>query len=287
MKRFVCLLLTLLMLLTAASAENRWLIPDSDTRPLTAQELFAWDLEALGYVQREIYARHGYHFAAGSDYEAYFTAQEWYVPNLKNNADGCYAEMSDLEWQNVDMIQQVMGELRMAGNLNLENGRSVWSDEVAIAPLNFVEAHFPREQKYNVYSAPGNKTWRGAKGKASVSTNGPVWAAGWADGWLLIYYETSKGSVRVGYITGDAIPADLNVQNQLTFAGTPAVITQKCTLTDDIARGATKVKTLKAGVEVTYLAPCYADQEWAYIETKVDKKLFRGFVPLDCLELSE
>lgn len=287
MKRLVCMLLVLFLLPCSAWAESRWLIPDSDTRPLSEQELLQWDFESLGYVLREIYARHGYHFASGSDYEAYFSAQEWYAPNEKNNVDGCYAEMSDLEWANVDLIQQTMQRMRIAGQLNLENGRSLWTNEVVIAPLNFVEAYFPREQKYNVYSAPSDKAWRGAKGKASMSTNGPVWAAGWVDNWLLIYYETSKGSVRAGYISGGQIPADLNVQNQLTFAQTPAVITEKCSMTDDIARAASSITTLKKGAEVTYLAPYYADQEWAYIETTFSNKIVRGFVPLNCVEQTE
>lgn len=284
MKRFVCLLALLLLLTATAAAENKWLIRDSDTRPLTQQELLGWDLEALGYVQREIYARHGYHFAAGSDYEAYFTAQEWYKPHTKNNVEGCYVEMTELEWQNVDLIQQIMTQMWQEGNLNLDKGRSVWSDEVVASPLNFVEVSLPRNQKYSVYSAPGNKSWRGAKNKAAVSTNGPVWAAGWVKNWLLIYYETSKGSVRVGYIKDSSIPKDLSVQTKLVFAETSAVITRKCTLTDDITRAAAEIKTLKKGAKVTYLAPYYGDKDWAYIETTVDKKTVRGFVPLDCLE---
>ena len=284
MKRFVCILALLLALCATAAAENRWLIPDSSTRPLTEQELLGWDLEALGYVQREIYARHGYHFAAGSDYEAYFTAQEWYKPHAKNNVDGCYAEMTELEWQNVDFIQQLMTQMRQEGNLNLEKGRSVWSDEIVASPLHFAEVTLPRNQKYNVYSAPSTKAWRGAKSKAAVSTNGPVWAAGWVKNWLLIYYETSKGSVRVGYIKDSSIPKDLSVQTQLVFAGTDAVITKKCTLTDDIARAAAEIVTLKKGAKVTYLAPYYGDEDWAYIETTVNNKTVRGFVPLKCVQ---
>lgn len=284
MKRFVCILALLLALCATAAAENRWLIPDSSTRPLTEQELLGWDLEALGYVQREIYARHGYHFAAGSDYEAYFTAQEWYKPHAKNNVDGCYAEMTELEWQNVDFIQQLMSQMRQEGNLNLEKGRSVWSDEIMASPLHFAEVTLPRNQKYNVYSAPSTKAWRGAKSKAAVSTNGPVWAAGWVKNWLLIYYETSKGSVRVGYIKDSSIPENLSVQMQLVFAGTDAVITKKCTLTDDIARAAAEIVTLKKGAKVTYLAPYYGDEDWAYIETTVNKKTVRGFVPLKCVQ---
>jgi hypothetical protein len=51
--------------------------------------------------------------------------------------------------------------------------------------------------------------------------------------------------------------------------------------------GKTAITTLKAGKEVIYLAPYYAEQDWAYIETKYDSKVIRAFVPLDCIEVIE
>ncbi len=286
LKRMLCVLLAALMLpLYAQAEEGSYLIPDSDVRLLTEKELLSWDYESLGYILHEIYARHGYRFEPGSEYETYFSAQGWYTPGTQNNVDGCFASMTDTEWANADLIQQIRLQLVIRGSLNPE-GRSLWSSDPIIVPLSFQLASMKREQKFNVYSAPSTKAWRGAKGKASVSTNGEVWAAGWENGWLLIYYETSKGSVRAGYIDGSKFSDDTGVQTELVFAYAPARITAKAAMTDDIARAASSITTLKAGAEVTYLAPYYGEQDWAYIETKYDKKTVRGFVPLDSLELT-
>ena len=283
MKRWLCLLLVLLPMLCAAE-EGSWFVKDSGTRLLTEKELLKWDYESLGYILNEIYARRGYRFTPGSDYEGYFTQQSWYVPHPKGNFDGCFMEMTDLEWQNIDLIEQIRMGYFIQGSVNPE-GRSVWDDGPVEVTIDFQQYELARGKSYNVYSGPSTKSWRGAKGKASVSTNGPVWIAGWVDNWLLIYYETSGGSVRVGYISGDKISGSVPVDTQLTFTPMRAKITQKCTLTDDVVLGKTAITTLKAGKEVTYLATYYGSSDWAYIETKYDSKVIRAFVPLDCVEL--
>lgn len=286
LKRMLCVLLLAALLLPAMAAaeEDAWLIPDSDVRQLTEKELLQWDYESLGYILHEIYARHGYRFDEGSAYGAYFSQQSWYTPGTENNAEGCFARMTDVEWANAELIREVRLSLMVKGSTNPE-GRSLWSDEPVIAPLSFQLVSMKSGEKYSVYSAASSKAWRGAKGKASVSTNGDVWAAGWENGWLLIYYETSKGSVRVGYIDGSKISGGTGVDTELVFAYAPARITQKAALTDDITRAASSITTLKAGKEVTYLAPYYGEKDWAYIETKYDKKTVRGFVPMDSIEL--
>ena len=284
MKRWLCLLLLLMLPVMATAEEGSWFIKDSDTRALTEKELLKWDYESLGYILNEIYARRGFHFDEGSDYAAYFTQQSWYTPHPEGNFDGCFMELTDLEWQNIALIEQVRMGFFIKGSVNPE-GRSVWNDGPAETPFDFQRCDLASGKKYNVYSAPSSKSWRGAKGKASVSTNGPVWIAGWVDNWLLIYYETSGGSVRVGYISGEKISGSVPVDTQLEFSPVPAKITEKCTLTDDVVMGKTSITTLKAGKEVTYLATYYGASDWAYIETKYDKKVIRAFVPLDCIEL--
>lgn len=284
MRRWLCLLLALMMPVFCAAEEGSWFIKDSATRSLTEKELLRWDYESLGYILNEIYARRGYRFEAGSDYESYFTQQPWYTPHPDGNMDGCFADMTDLEWQNIDLIEQVRMGFFRRGSQNPE-GHSVWSNEPMQVPLDFTRVSLTAGKNYKVYSAPSTKSWRGANGKASVSTNDYVWVAGWVDGWLLIYYETSKGSVRAGYIDGGGISGSVPVDTQLEFTPVPAKITEKCTLTDDVVLGKTAITTLKAGKEVTYLAPYYSDSEWAYIETKFDSKTIRAFVPLDCVEI--
>lgn len=287
MKRLPILLLILALFLPAgALADSRWLIEDSNTRALTEAELWMWDYESLGYILHEIYARHGYRFDEGSAYAEYFTAQDWYTPNPRNNMDGCFTEMSDLEWENADLVQMVMLQMSAQGTVNSEKGASLWSDEVVIPPLDFKLAAFYSGQKFSVYSAPSTKAWRGANGKASVSTNGEVWCAGTIDGWMLVYYETNKGSIRVGYIDGSGASGDFSALSELTFAGTPARITEKTKLTDDPARNNSSIVTLKVDREVTYLAPYSSNgQDWAYIETTTDGDRVRGFVPADSLEI--
>lgn len=284
LKRLSCLLLALLLLLPAALAEEgTFLVPDSDVRLLTEKELRQWDYESLGYILHEIYARHGYHFTPGSEYESYFAGQSWYTPSAQNNVDGCFAAMSDIEWANADLIQQIQVDMMIRADAN-PDGRSLWSSDPVIAALNFQLASFEKKLKFSVYAAPSSKAWRGASGKASVSTNDNVWAAGWENGWLLIYYETSKGSVRVGYIDGKQFSGNAGIDTELIFAYAPAQLTAKTALTDDIIRMASSITTLKSGAKVTYLAPYYAEQAWAYVETKYDGKTVRGFVPLENIE---
>ncbi len=69
MKRILALLLVLLMLPAAAMAERMYVLPESDTRLLTWDEVAQWDYESLGYAFNEIFARHGYDFKPGGEYE--------------------------------------------------------------------------------------------------------------------------------------------------------------------------------------------------------------------------
>lgn len=288
MKRILILAaLMMSMMLCTATAEAGWLIQDSDTRALTAEELWQWDYESLCYIEHEIYARHGYRFSANNAYGEYFRAQEWYTPNSRSNIDGCYAEMSELEWQNIRLIADVQQQMLNQGTMNLEKGRSVWTSEPTVPAIVFTKADFRRGQSIAVYSAPSTKAWRGANNKAKVSTNGDVWAAGWDGDWLLIYYETSKGSVRAGYISGSKFKDDMSAYGQLEFAGTQATVTEKCSLTDDITRLTSSITKISAGKQVVYLAPCFIEgNALAYIETKVSGKTVRGFIPMDCLDTS-
>lgn len=156
------------------------------------------------------------------------------------------------------------------------------SAQPAAPDVAFSLASLPAGKKYAVYSAPSKKAWRGASGKASVSTNGDVWAAGWEGDWLLIMYETSKGSVRVGYVSAAKLKGKVGVDAALDFPRQAARLSAPADLTDDVARAASSITTLKAGTEVTLLGSY--EGRWAYVETTFKKKTVRGFIPLTCLE---
>ena len=71
MKRILALLLLVLMLPAAVLAERMYVLPESNERHLTWDEVAEWDYESLGYAFNEIFARHGYDFEPGGEYEYY------------------------------------------------------------------------------------------------------------------------------------------------------------------------------------------------------------------------
>ena len=62
-----------LVMTAAASADEMYIIPDSDTRELTRDELWEYQYDTLLYAFNEIYARHGYKFETGSRCYNWFT----------------------------------------------------------------------------------------------------------------------------------------------------------------------------------------------------------------------
>lgn len=144
-----------------------------------------------------------------------------------------------------------------------------------------------------VYSAPSTSAWRGANGKAEASTKGTIYAVGWEGDWLLMMYGTSGGATRVGYTPRSALKGREPDLPDLDFEFRDASITSSCTMTDDTKKGKNSITTLFSGTKVTYLAS-FTDTSSngdgvtkAYIETTVDGKTARGFVPMSCVKVSQ
>lgn len=282
LRLLVVIALLLGLLGTSAAAANRqYIIPDSNTRYLTYEELWEWDYESVGYIMNEIFARHGYNFEPGGKYDVYFSSRSWYTPNENpNNTDACYPYLSVIEWKNEQLCKDIRQEMRDYGITN-EEGRNFW-DEVehgGFALLSgFDYVALKANQKLAVYTAPSTSAYR--SGKATVSTNGSVYAAGWESGWLLVMYETNSGSVRVGYVSN---PKGSFNAPQLRFAYTSAVSTASVMLTDDPARETGGIVRIPSGTSVTYLTSYQNHKNWAYIETTVNGKTARGFIPMSAL----
>ena len=66
--------------------------------------------------------------------------------------------------------------------------------------LDFTKRDFYGGQTLAVYYGPGVEYGRGANGWAKCSTDDTVYAAGKENGWALVMYGTSGGSVRVGWV---------------------------------------------------------------------------------------
>ncbi|MDO4484673.1 MAG: YARHG domain-containing protein [Clostridia bacterium] len=275
----LCLMLTL-SVCAGSLASSQYIIPDSNTRKLTYAELWQWNYESLGYILNEIFARHGYVFEPGSRYDNYFSGMNWYKPNSNpNNTQACYPKLNSTEWYNERLIKDVRAEMRRTNNYN-KQGKSLWKhisygwDALQGFELLKVKAG----QKWPVYSAPSEYSWRAANGKAKVSTNDVIYAAGWEKGWLMVMYETNHGAIRVGYVPGSSIKGSVNVDEDLNFDYADAEINTECILTDDPATQGTVIAVLEKGDKVTYLSSFLGTRSWAYIETEVAGQTVRGFV---------
>ena len=288
-RRLISLALCMLLLTPAALADQSYLIPDSNTRHLTEAELWAWDYESLGFVYHEIFARHGFIFNPGGQYYYYFNSMPWYTPNthVTIETQRAYYGCSNLEIENVHLIKKVRADMDASGNHNL-NGRSVWDHfSTGFDVLQgFEYISVKANQRWPVYSAPSTSAWRGAGGKAMVSTTGYVYAAGWENGWLLLMYETNNGYVRVGYTrSSDMKQAPSANLPYLAFDYSTATVKRQCSLTDDPARCFEAITSLQQGQKVTYLTTFFNRQPWAYVETTVNGTVVRGFIPASALDV--
>ncbi|GHU82338.1 hypothetical protein FACS1894196_0520 [Clostridia bacterium] len=286
----VCTLVLVTALAAPALASNFYLIPDSNTRLLTRDELWTWQYDALMYIINEIFARYGFHFVPGGKYDNYFRAQTWYKEEdgALTNQDIYGKVRSQVEWENERLAKQVRAEMKELGTTN-PNGRPV--PRVAYEPpiygafSSFNKVYFAANQKLPVYSGPDATYLRAADGKAEASTNGDIYVGGWENGWLMVMYWTNNGNVRVGYVKSGEFKDKINAP-MLQFDDVPAQIVNRVTLTDDPVETFQPLATLEAGKEVTYLSSYVNEYAWTYIETTVNGKPVRGFVQTEAVQVT-
>ncbi len=148
--------------------------------------------------------------------------------------------------------------------------------------LSFQPGSFTAGQLLPVYSAPSTRSWRGANGKAAVTSGSEIFIAGKTDGWMLILYELNSGVTRVGYTSMKNIKGDYTAGNDLSFCRIPMTLAEDTVMTDDPVRQTTSVGSLKKGTSVLCLAEY---QGWIYVETTVKGKTARGFIAAASLGL--
>lgn len=292
MIRFLCLALVLVLLPLTALADRAYLI-DSDSRRITEKELWDWDRESLSFMFNEIFARHGFTFDPGGKFYNWFNNQPWYQNTPKVSRQEAYNKTTNLEWDNYHTIKKVIAEMEAVGHPYRKSGNSKLKSWTDFRPAGnwslsgFQPITLKSGQSLAVYSAPSASSWRGANGKASVSTNGSVWAAGWDGNWLQVFYEVNKGGLRVGYVDGSKISGKVNFNQTLYFSHERAQITANCQLTDDPLKSQTTITTLSSGTSVTYLTTAINQngKVWDYVETTVGGQTVRGYIPSGCLTL--
>jgi len=295
MKKLLAFLLALaiilpcgMMLTSNAKADMLYIIPDSNTRELTYDELWDYQYDTLMFAFNEIYARHGYKFNTGSRCYNWFTQMPWYHANESEsptNHRATYSQCSKIENANVDLIKRVRRDMKDAGTTNPQ-GKGMPTPPARnldnITGFVFLSG-MKTGQKFKVFSAPSEASFRAANGKAQVSSNGAIYGMGWENGWLLIMYETNNGQCRIGYINN--IRGNIPSLPQLSLSRVSCRVLQNSSLTDDPAKSGNPIATLQEGTTVTYLTTMYNSGAWDYIETTINGQTARGFVPSGILDI--
>ena len=127
-----------------------------------------------------------------------------------------------------------------------------------------------------VYAAPDESAWRAAKGKAAMSLKGDYTVLGTEGAWTVVSYQVSQRTSRIGYVLSSLLGQETNDADP--FVHVPGVTLQATYLTDDPEVSQFHQAELAAGEQLTLLG--WFNPYYAYAETTVDGKAFRGFVPL-------
>ncbi len=131
---------------------------------------------------------------------------------------------------------------------------------------------------FDVYSGPGTSYYRANNGKASYG-GGVARVYGVTNGWVMIGYQLSSGSYRIGYIESAALDKMYNLKGDvnynLYFSAVSVRATEDCKLTDDPVVNTGRVTTVSQGTTVTALG---AMSDWVYVETVIGSQYTRGFI---------
>lgn len=287
------LIFSLILLFVSVNgyADSLYIIPDSNVRLLTYDEVWEYQYDTLLYAFNEIYARHGYKFETGSRCYMWFSQMPWYTPNQSESSTNhheTYAQCSEIENANRDLIVSVREEMRMLGTTNpYGKGMPTPPSPNVDKPRGFSYVSLKSGQKLDVYSAPSYAAYRANNGKAKCSTNGAVYALGWDNGWMLMLYEANyAGQYRVGYINGSEIRGQLPYLDMLSWDQTSCQVLRATSLTDDPALTGNAMTWLNEGTQVTYLTTMYNSTAWDYIECTIQGQRARGFVPHGTLSIA-
>ena len=83
---------------------SEYILPYSNTRPLTNADLNGLTSDLLRLARNEIYARYGRQFN-DPELRAYFNSKSWYA-NIVKLPLGTEPELTELEKNNIEMIQE-------------------------------------------------------------------------------------------------------------------------------------------------------------------------------------
>ena len=162
--------------------------------------------------------------------------------------------------------------------LTLDEARTSLSNPPEIPHGDFQAQNikFTSGKKYPVYTGPGTKYFRGANGKASVSTNDWIQVFGKIGDWIMIQYDITSSKMRIGYIEANALPKKFDVPS-LYFEPKPVYVSRNTIITDEPLKGETPLGKIIADQQDCYFLADFGDGWW-YIQTILNGKSIWGFV---------
>ena len=131
-----------------------------------------------------------------------------------------------------------------------------------------------------VYTGAGDTTYAMAD-SPQVADGMIISWYGSAGDWAMVGYDVS-GSTRVGYIPLSAKPDNVTL-TALQLINSQVVLGADAALTDTIKGTPGTMANLTSGATVTLLGSI---GENAYVETTIDGKTARGFIPMSALSVS-
>ena len=112
----------------AIEAENgmdasEYILPDSDTRCLTEEDVAGLSEDEIRIALNEIYARHGRIFQS-EDLNAYFASRSWYEPKYSAEEFSAVESsiMKDCEIKTIDLLAEVRDGKNGSEQVFVENG---------------------------------------------------------------------------------------------------------------------------------------------------------------------
>jgi hypothetical protein len=97
--------------------EDDYIIPDSDTRLLTEDDVEGLSLQEINYAKNEIYARHGRMFDS-KELQDYFNSKSWYEGTISPNKFDKGGYISTVENKNAAFLAEM--ENKMGGPYQLD-----------------------------------------------------------------------------------------------------------------------------------------------------------------------
>ena len=159
-----------------------------------------------------------------------------------------------------------------------------FAEDIPVLPGYGVLENLPEDTFFTVHTGPGGEYHVAAKGRAKVSTGGPIQYYGRVGdtGWVMIRYEVSQTQIRVGYIDLRDHPDAWRGKREVAFGSQRLLLAGRVDITDDPYRSGSPIGAIDGAV--TLLA--WRGSEWAYVEGSLNnnpENLVRGFIPRSAL----